>query len=104
VLAAIGPLHTEIGGTLAETWGLPEAVEMSIRHHHASAPPEAHATGVRITALADELSRHVFEPERLPEDELRRHPALAPLEIYPDMLDKVLAKSELIRQASGALS
>ncbi len=104
VLAALGDLHCEIGGTLAESWGLPEAVEMSIRHHHSANPPDAHATGIRITALADELSRHIFEPERLTEAELRAHPALAPLELYPEMLDKVLAKSEFIRQAAGALS
>lgn len=104
VIAATGALHAEVGGTLADSWGLPEAVEMSIRHHHSGSPPDAHANGVRITSLADELSRFTFEPERMPEAELRRHPALAPLELYPEMLDKVLAKGEAIRQAAGALS
>src|SRR5262249_4100272 len=99
-----GEMHTDIGGTLAESWGLPEAVEMSIRHHHALTPPDAHINSVRITALADELSRYTFEPERMPEAELRKHPALAPLELYPEMLEKVLSKGESIRQAAGALS
>jgi putative nucleotidyltransferase with HDIG domain len=104
VIAATGALHSEVGGSLADSWGLPEAVEMSIRHHHSASPPDAHANGVRITCLADELSRFTFEPERMPEAELRRHPALAPLELYPEMLDKVLAKGEAIRQAAGVLS
>lgn len=104
VIAATSDLHTEVGGMLAETWGLPEAVEMSIRHHHNATPPEAHLNSVRITSLGDELSRHAFEPERMPEAELRRHPALAPLELYPDMLDKVMAKADLIRQVAGALA
>lgn len=104
LLAATGRLHCEVGGTLAEAWGLPEAVEMSIRYHHASEPPDAHASSVRITALADELSRFAFEPERVPEAELRKHPALAPLELYPEMLDKVLAKADGVRQTAGALS
>jgi HD-like signal output (HDOD) protein len=104
VLLATGELHAQVGGTLAESWGLPEAVEMSIRHHHASSPPDAHINSVRITALADELSRFAFEPARMPEAELRKHPALAPLELYPEMLDKVLGKSDLIRQAAGVLS
>jgi putative nucleotidyltransferase with HDIG domain len=104
VIAATGELHTDVGGSLADSWGLPEAVEMSIRHHHSSSPPDAHVNSVRITALADELSRFTFEPERMPEAELRKHPALAPLELYPEMLDKVLAKAELIRQAAGVLS
>lgn len=104
VIAATGALHCEVGGTLAESWNLPEAVEMSMRHHHSATPPDAHVTSVRITALADELARYTFEPERMPEAELRQHPALAQLELYPEMLDKVLAKGESIRQAAGTLS
>jgi putative nucleotidyltransferase with HDIG domain len=104
VMAATSELHTEVGGALAESWGLPEAVEMSIRHHHSETPPDAQLNSVRITALADELARFAFEPERMPEAELRKHRALAPLELYPEMLDKVLAKAEMIRQAAGALS
>jgi len=104
VIAATGELHCEVGGALADSWGLPEAVEMSIRHHHSPSPPDAHANSVRITSLADELSRFLFEPERMSEAELRQHPALAPLELYPEMFDKVLAKGEAIRQAAGVLS
>jgi hypothetical protein len=83
---------------------LPEAVEMSIRHHHSLTPPDAHVNSVRITGLADELARFTFEPEKYSEAELRKHPALAPLELYPEMLDKVIAKGEAIRQAAGVLS
>lgn len=104
VIAATGELHCDVGGTLADSWGLPEAVEMSIRHHHSATPPDAHANSVRITGLADELARYTFEPERMPEAEVRKHHALAPLELYPEMLDKVLAKGEAIRQAAGVLS
>lgn len=104
VIAATGEVHTDVGGTLADSWGLPEAVEMSIRHHHSPSPPDAHIHSVRITALADELARFAFEPERMPEAELRKHPALAPLELYPEMLDKILAKADGIRQAAAVLS
>ncbi|HVY25238.1 MAG TPA: HDOD domain-containing protein [Polyangiaceae bacterium] len=104
VVAACGDLHADVGGTLADSWGLPEAVEMSIRHHHNGTPPDAHVNSVRITALADEMARHTFEPDRVPVAELRKHPALAPLELYPEMLDKVLAKGENIRQAAQVLS
>jgi putative nucleotidyltransferase with HDIG domain len=104
VIAATTELHADVGGTLADTWDLPESVEMSIRHHHAETPPDAHVNSVRITSLADAIAHFTFEPESLPEAQLRKHPALAPLELYPEMLDKVLAKGESIRQAAGALS
>jgi putative nucleotidyltransferase with HDIG domain len=104
VLAATGELHCDVGGTLAESWGLPDAVQMSIRHHHSESPPDAHVNSVRITSLADELARYAFEPDRMSEEALRKHHALAPLELYPEMLDKVLGKAETIRQAAGVLS
>lgn len=104
LLAATAELHSDVGGVLAEAWNLPPAVEMSIRYHHSGAPPEAHLSSVHITSLADALSHFAFEPARTPEAELRKHPALAPLELYPEMLDKLLGKADLIRQAAGALS
>lgn len=104
VMAATGELHVEVGTRLAESWHLPEAVAMAITHHHSTNPPDAHVNGVRITALADELARFCFEPQRMTEAELRKHWTLAPLELYPEMLDKVLGKADLIRQAAAVLS
>jgi putative nucleotidyltransferase with HDIG domain len=104
LILATGELHADVGGTLADSWNLPEAVEMSIRHHHSATPPEAHVSSVRITSLADAVAHFSCDPERVPEAELRKHPALGPLELYPEMLDKILAKAESIRQAVRALS
>lgn len=104
IVAATGDLHVDVGATLAESWQLPEAVEMSIRYHHSATPPLPHASGVHITALADELARYCFEPERVTEADLRRHWALAPLELYPEMLSQVLGRADPIRELAGALS
>lgn len=104
VIEATSKLHCEVGGTLADTWSLPDGVSAAIRYHHHAEPPAAHANAVRITSLADELARHAFEPERIPVTELRKHVSLAPLEVYPDMLDKLLSRAEPIKQLAGALS
>jgi HD-like signal output (HDOD) protein len=104
VMLATTEQHCAIGGDLAEAWSLPEPVQAAIRHHHAAAPPNAHAASVLVTALADELARHTFEPERMPEEQLRTHPALAPLGLATESLDKLLAKSESIRQTALVLS
>jgi putative nucleotidyltransferase with HDIG domain len=104
IIEATRSLHCDVGGTLAESWGLPQAVEMSIRYHHSEAPPDLHLLSVRITSLADQLAHLTFGSEGVSEAAVRKHPALAPLELYPEMLDKVLAKAEVIRQTAGALS
>jgi len=104
VMLATSEHHCAVGGDLAEAWSLPEPVQAAIRHHHAATPPDAHVTSVRITALADELARHAFEPERMPERQLRGHSALTSLGLSPETLDKLLAKSENIRQTARVLS
>lgn len=104
VIAATSDHHADLGGTLAELWSLPEAVKVSIREHHAEAPTGVHETSVRITSLADEMARFAFEPERMPEATLQKHSALASLELYPEILEKLLAKADGIRQAAGVLS
>lgn len=47
--------HREIGGRLAEAWGLPGAVRWAVRHHHAFALPmaadETEALGHRLIAV-----------------------------------------------------
>jgi len=104
VMSATGEQHSGVGGDLAEAWSLPEAVQLSIRHHHAATLPDAHGISVRITALADELARHAFEPERMPVEQLRSHPALAALGLEPETLDKILGRAETIRQAARVLA
>jgi putative nucleotidyltransferase with HDIG domain len=104
LLLATRELHAEVGGILADSWNLPDAIEMAIRHHHDLAGPDLHANAVRITALANALSHFLLEPCADGEAELRKHPALAPLEIYPDMLEKVLARGDAIKAVAGALS
>lgn len=104
VIAAAGELHASVGTSVAESWHLPAAVEMSIRYHHSTTPPDAHADEVRITALADQLARFAFDPQHMTEAQLRKHWTLAPLALYPSMLDKLLGRADLIRQAAGLLS
>lgn len=104
VIAATTALHTQVGGVLAESWNLPEAVQVAIRHHHDASPPEAHVGRVCLTALADELARFSFEPERLPEAELRAHFALERLRLPAEALDKLLVRAEGVREAARTLS
>jgi putative nucleotidyltransferase with HDIG domain len=104
VMDATGELHANVGTSLAESWHLSEEVEMSIRYHHSPTLPDATANGVLVTALADDLARFALEPQRMTEAQLRKHWTLAPLALYPGMLDKVLGKADLIRQAAGTLS
>ncbi len=56
--ALFGIDHAELGGILAETWGLPESTCAAIRHHHRpSEAPEAHRTLAFQVHIADMLAK-----------------------------------------------
>jgi putative nucleotidyltransferase with HDIG domain len=102
ILTLVSEVHCRGGAALAASWTLPEAVSQAILNHHAPAPE--HAASVHISALADALAHALLDaPEPDPET-VRGHVALEKLEIYPDVLDKILARAGSVRQAAEVLS
>ncbi len=56
--ALFGIDHAELGGILADRWGLPEASCAAIRHHHRpSDAPEIHRNLVCLVHIADMLAK-----------------------------------------------
>ncbi|QIK36987.1 HDOD domain-containing protein [Caldichromatium japonicum] len=91
--ALLGFDHAELGGALAEHWGLPEGLVACIRYHHDPlAAPETHALAVALVHVANTLA-HLAEidsrdlrdappivPETLERLDLKRNVLLALIE------------------------
>jgi len=59
--AVLGFDHAQLGGALAEHWGLPESLVACIRYHHDPlAAPEAHALAVSLVHVANSIA-HLAE-------------------------------------------
>jgi len=60
-LEVLGVTHAELGGLLAQHWGLPAAIGCAIAHHHDPevVPDEAHRERARIVSLADMVARRL---------------------------------------------
>lgn len=102
LLGLVTDLHCHAGVTLASAWKLPDSVAAAISSHHASS--SEHAASVHITALADRLGHALLETPEVTPGSVSEHPALERLEIYPDVLEKILARAEHVQRTAKALS
>ncbi len=102
VLALVTELHESAGSALAKAWTLPDTVVVALAKHHA-AKPELESIPVRIVSLADVFAHKMLESE-LTSEAVTGHPALAALEIYPDVLEKLVKRAGVVKETIGVLS
>ena len=103
VLALVGELHESAGAALAKAWSLPDTVVTALAKHHSTKPADE-SIPVRIVSLADRFSHLVADGSELTSEAIGTHPALAALEIYPDVLEKIIKRASVVKETIGALS
>lgn len=103
VLSLVTELHEAAGSALARAWTLPETVVNALGKHH-TPTPEQESVPVRIASLADRFAHLAMDDDALTSEAVLGHPALAALEIYPDMLGKIIKRSSAIKETIGVMS
>jgi len=103
VLGLVSELHEAAGSALAKAWALPDTVVTALAKHH-SPRPEQEGVPVRIVSLADRFAHLSAEGNELTGEALTGHPALAALEIYPDVLEKILKRASVVKETIGVMS
>jgi putative nucleotidyltransferase with HDIG domain len=103
VLALVAELHEAAGSALAKAWKLPETVVRALAKHH-TLHPEQESVPVRIVSLADRFAHLSTRDGALTTDALADHPALAALEIYPDVLEKIVRRASIVKETIGVMS
>ena len=103
VLGLVAELHESAGSALAKAWKLPDTVSEALAKHH-TPNPERECIPVRIVALADRFAHLAFDGNALTCEAVSGHPSLAALEIYPDVLDKIVKRASIVKETLGALS
>jgi putative nucleotidyltransferase with HDIG domain len=91
--ALIDARHAEVGATLVNGWSLPARLGETIRTHHHPLTSTTAAQTAMMTNLADDLAHLLLEGGRsVSEAQVREHPMLVPLNLYPDEMEALLAK------------
>ena len=84
--------HAEVGAALVNCWSLPARLGDTIRFHHHPLKSTTAAQTAMMTNLADDLAHLLLEGGRaVGEAQVREHPMLVPLNLYPDEMDALLA-------------
>jgi HD-like signal output (HDOD) protein len=96
--------HTQVGSLIATQWALPPHVMESITYHHDYLVAPMCTEAVMITRLADCLSYHLAMPEIFDEESVRHHPILTDLNFYPNDIEALLAKRDMVLSVIEGLS
>ena len=97
LLAAVDEQHVQAGALLAAAWKLPEQIAEAVLCHHDHALATRFQDMAMTVCLADQLSHLIAPgPFRDPptEAEIKVHPVLAGLNLYPDQLAELLQKRD----------
>ena len=97
---AIG-VHESAGRALAKAWKLPGVMADAIASHHGCSQTIVTA---QIVALADRLAELALGEDGATEEAVRTHPLLDALNLYPEDVDGLIAKSPRIVELVGGLS
>lgn len=94
LLVALAEQHTVAGVVLARRWQLPEQIAEAMQFHHEPSAAPRFGELAATAQVADALA-HLTAPSALApapdEAELRAHPGLRSLNLYPDQVDALLA-------------
>ena len=98
-----GELHEQVGDAMIRGWKLPARMAETIRfHHRPEAAPEQSASAALIN-FADDLAHLLIGPRAVEEAAVKAHPMLPRLNVYPDELDKLLARRPEITRTIEAI-
>ncbi|MFO1032278.1 MAG: HDOD domain-containing protein [Planctomycetota bacterium] len=97
LLDAVNEQHVAAGALLAKEWKLPEQIAEAILCHHEPSKAKQFADMAMTVALADSLAHNVAPSQLRPapsEDDLKKHPVLVGLNLYPDQLQALLGMKD----------
>jgi putative nucleotidyltransferase with HDIG domain len=97
---AVDALHAYVGGELVRQWGLSERLEEAIKFHHNPASAPNGPMAALCVRLADDLA-HKLDGDPVPP--LDMHPSLAPLNLYPEDLKRLVQLGEWVTSEVQAL-
>ena len=99
----LNEMHGSVGARLVESWKLPERLVETIACHHR--PQDAVSAGqtAMMTNMADDLAHFAVGPREVTEEQLLRHPMLAPLNLYREELEALIQRKAGIVAAAESI-
>ena len=96
VKAISDEIHAGLGGQMVKAWALPERLSESISYHHNPLAAPTASQHAQLTRLSSDLAHMLVGPKEFSESDIREHPMLAPLNLYEEEVDKIMAAREKV--------
>jgi putative nucleotidyltransferase with HDIG domain len=97
-------MHGAVGSRLVESWKLPARLAETIACHHAPHDAESAGQTAMMTNVADDLAHFALGTRPVTREQLHAHPMLAPLNLYRDELETLIALEGQVRATADAIA
>ena len=95
--------HRPLGRKVAQAWELPSPVLAAITHYVDYSQAGTLAIEAKTTCLGDRLATWITQADAFDETSLREHPVFVDLNLYPDDVNALLAKRDVVLGVVEAL-
>ncbi|MBL8863112.1 MAG: HDOD domain-containing protein [Planctomycetes bacterium] len=94
--------HARLGARLAASWGLGPWAVAAVEHHHDCELAEPYEDEARVTRLADLFAHWALAAGSAADDAPHADPVVIALNLYPDDVDALVARREIVLRAAEA--
>jgi len=96
--------YQKVGAAVIDNWGMPQVIKEVINHFNEPdcAPNAAGQTAiVKASAL---FAQYLLDPTSISKEELADNPVLGSLNLYPDEIEELLEKSDIVKSSMETMS
>lgn len=93
-----------VGNMIADKWTLPDQVKEAISHYSDYSPESSPSKMSMITCLSDHLATHLLDPDTTDEQSVRDRPVIQDLNLYPEDLDTLFEKRDMVLEGSNVMA
>lgn len=96
--------ESAVSTVVAEEWGLPKIVAEAIIYYQRFNDAPTAADVAATVLFGSQIAHHMLTPETFTRDMLNESPALELVNLYPDEVEALLEKTDIVKSSVQALS
>ncbi len=104
IQAFVDEFHASVGARLIERWKLPHWIAAAVDGHHDIARAGEHSDLAATVMLGDEMAHASESPGPEGDAKIRSLQVLSTLSLYPDDIDELFERREVVAQTTQAFS
>ena len=93
-----------VSAVVADEWGLPEIVGEAIVYYQRFNDAPTAADVAATVLFGSQIAHHMIDPEKFTRDMLNESPALELVNLYPDEVEALIEKTDIVKSSVQALS